>query len=153
MEGWDLNSIFVHWVLACVDSQILDLHQRRARGLLSWSKGNQAGDTMSHQLFVLGMKYLNRLLQLGSKQKGFQFHPGCHRIQLNHICFANDLSVFYRGDIHSVAIIQDALQQFSAAFGLTINANKSTAYLGGVSIDAREEILNCQGSKEGELPV
>lgn len=87
---------------------------------------------MSPYLFVIAMEYFSRMM--GAKNKAFKFHPKCHRIGINHICFADDLMVFCRGDISSTKLISETLEDFSKASGLKINASKSTLFMGGERI-------------------
>lgn len=57
---------------------------------------------MSHLLLVIFMGYLSRLLEVARDHVQFRFHPRCNKLKLNHLCFANDLMIFYRGDLGSV---------------------------------------------------
>ncbi|GJR78379.1 reverse transcriptase domain, reverse transcriptase zinc-binding domain protein [Tanacetum coccineum] len=42
----------------------------------------------------------------------FSYHKGCFKLKIINICFADDLSLFSRGDIESAKFIMDALDEF-----------------------------------------
>lgn len=88
---------------------------------------------MSPLLFVSGMEYLSRLLlEVGNRQE-FKFHDRCGKIKLNHLCFADDLLLFCRGDYVSIILMLQALKLFSSTSGLMPNEEKTVMYCSGMS--------------------
>lgn len=77
------------------------------------------------------MEYLNRCL-LELKENMFHYHPKCKKVGLIHLCFADDLLLFTRGDITSIQQLLDVLDKFAAASRLRANKHKSNIYFGGV---------------------
>nr|XP_016489984.1 PREDICTED: uncharacterized protein LOC107809777 [Nicotiana tabacum] len=75
----------------------------------------------------------------------FNFHPRCQKLGITHLCFADDLLLFARGDTKSVQMLRDRFALFSEASGLKANLNKSQVYFGGVDEDTRMNILNLLG--------
>lgn len=71
---------------------------------------------------------------------------------LIHMCFADDLLLFSRGDLVSVQLLLQVLNKFTAALGLRANQTKSCIYFGGVSREVRDAILGMAGMVEGQLP-
>lgn len=64
----------------------------------------------------------------------FSFHPRCKKLNLIHVCFADDLLLFARGDSSSVRELFSAFRLFSAS-GLRANVSKSSIYFGGVKVE------------------
>ncbi|GJT49004.1 hypothetical protein Tco_0975161 [Tanacetum coccineum] len=42
----------------------------------------------------------------------FQYHFGCKRMKMTHVCFADDLLMFCHGDCKSVIVLKDAIDEF-----------------------------------------
>ena len=87
---------------------------------------------MSPFLFAIAMEYLSRLLKGLREDKQFKYHPRCSKLEITHLCFADDLLMFARGDLESVKGMQLCFSQFSQASGLQENLSKSSIYCGGV---------------------
>lgn len=84
--------------------------------------------------------------------KDFNYRPRCKKMGLIHMCFADDLLLFTRGDAISVQLLLKVLDKFAAAFGLKANRLKSCIYFGGVTNYVKDEILRVSGMSEGQLP-
>lgn len=61
-------------------------------------------------------------------QQNFRFHTKCKSLRLNHLCFADDMLIFSKGDLESVLLMLRGLKTFSMASGLTTNASKSSIF-------------------------
>ncbi|XP_060202183.1 uncharacterized protein LOC132630638 [Lycium barbarum] len=73
-------------------------------------------------------------------------------MKITHLCFADDLLLFAKGDCPSVQAMMECLKQFSAASGLQANMGESCIYFGGVSQQERLSILQSTSFSYGELP-
>lgn len=80
---------------------------------LKAKRGLRQGDPMSPLLFVIGMKYLSRLLQCASLDPAFKIHPRCAPLKLTHLSLADDLMLFSKGDVHSISILYKGLDLFA----------------------------------------
>lgn len=54
---------------------------------------------MSPYLFVMVMEYLHSLLLKMGNDPNFNYHPKCRELNIMHLCFADDLLLFARGDL------------------------------------------------------
>jgi hypothetical protein len=98
------------------------------------------------------MEYLNRCLLLLKNISEYRYHPRCKKLDLTHVCFADDLLLFSRGDLGSVTQLFEAFEQFSIVSGLKANQAKSSIYFGGVAPSVQEAILAKFNLVKGELP-
>ena len=79
------------------------------------------------------MNVLSKLLDAAAKHGVFNFHPKCHKIQLTHLCFADDLLIFSKGSLDSIMGIQKVLELFYSYSGLQLNNTKIELFSSGVS--------------------
>ena len=70
-----------------------------------------------------------------------------------HLCFADDLLIFAKGNIESVIGIQNVLRLFYSYFGLQLNNSKSEFFFSGLTSEVLEGIRKEAGFKIGSLPV
>ncbi|XP_062103942.1 uncharacterized protein LOC133815071 [Humulus lupulus] len=108
---------------------------------------------MSPLLFVLIMEYLTRSLQHAAQISKFRYHPMCKSLKLLNLCFADDLILFCKRTRSDVTIFKEVLVKFNAATGLSINANKSHIYFGGVTATERRIIAQEIQLPEGSFPL
>lgn len=125
---------FVNWVMACITTASYTFNVNGdLTSPFQAKKGLRQGDPISPYLFVICMEYLNRCLMQLTKNSEFRYHPRCKRLNLMHICFADDLLLFSKGDVGSVTQLFEAFKLFSSASGLKANQSKSSIYFGGVA--------------------
>ncbi|WCJ37950.1 Retrovirus-related Pol polyprotein from type-1 retrotransposable element R2 [Euphorbia peplus] len=145
---------FITWIMVCLRNSCYSIVLNG--GLSSFfpgAHGVRQGDPMSPLLFVLCMEYLSRLLKLWSSH-GFKFHKGCTQLRLNHLCFAHDLFLFSKGDVSSVTLLIECLQDFSSVSGLKVNFSKSNVFVSsGVPSPTKTAILDVTGFQEGFFPI
>lgn len=77
---------------------------------------------------------------LRSAERTFDFHPRCKTIKLSHLCLADDLMLFCKGNISSIRVLCNCVLLFSHSSGLQASSAKSAIYIAGVPSDLREEI-------------
>lgn len=98
------------------------------------------------------MEYLSRLLKGLKEIKCFHYHPRCAKLNISHLCFADDLLLFAREDTSSTYALRSCFQTYSHASGLLANLGKSSVYFGGVTREKQDKIIQILGFSYGELP-
>ena len=83
----------------------------------------------------------------------FVFHPRCKQIKLSHLCFADDLFIFAKGNVDSVQITLDELTKFEAFFDMHVNKHKTAMFLAGIEDSVKATILGMTGFSPGTLPM
>lgn len=117
-------------------------------------RGLRQGDPISPYLFTLVMEVYTLMMEKNVQQNPqFKYHLGCKELKLTHMCFADDLMVFSHGDVISVRVIKQTLEEFSKASGLIPNLAKSTIFLGNVDNMVKQSILDELPFAIGKFPV
>ncbi|GJY21344.1 putative reverse transcriptase domain, reverse transcriptase zinc-binding domain protein [Tanacetum coccineum] len=95
--------------------------------MIGW--GLRQGDPLSPYLFTLVMEVLMLMLQRRVRDSNqFTYHRYCSKLDLINLCFADDLFLFAHGDVNSVMVIKEALDEFKCASSLIPSLPKSTTY-------------------------
>ncbi|CAM8921356.1 unnamed protein product [Rhodiola kirilowii] len=111
------------------------------------------GDPLSPFLFTIVMEYLSQLLGKLDRKAGFYHHPKCHKIELKHILFADDLMLFSSGRPSSILTIKTVINNFLKSLGLAINLSKSQIFIGGMSAEKRSWVEQTLGTAVTRLPI
>ncbi|XP_062158773.1 uncharacterized protein LOC133866258 [Alnus glutinosa] len=123
-------------------------------GCFKGGKGLRQGDHLSPYLFVLAIEVFSRLMKEYTREgSGFKFHYRCSRMNLTHLCFVDDLLLFYDANLSSISIIKAALREFELLSGLKANPSKSSLFCSGVSERMKISLLSELQMGKGHLPV
>ncbi|GJX84964.1 RNA-directed DNA polymerase, eukaryota, reverse transcriptase zinc-binding domain protein [Tanacetum coccineum] len=87
------------------------------------------------------------------EKKDFRYHFGCKQLKLTHVYFADDLLMFCHGDVVSVGVLKEAIEEFGAISGLLPNYTKSTIIFGSMRMEDQQSILNCVPFKVEKLLI
>ncbi|KAK4394387.1 hypothetical protein Sango_1909500 [Sesamum angolense] len=117
-------------------------------GLFRGKKGLRQGDPMSSVLFLL-----TRLIKRSMTNSDFNFHPKCEKLKITHLLFADDLMLFSRGDLPSIRILMECLQEFRDVSGLAVNTAKSNIFTAGIQNDTLDEALAMTEFARGYMRV
>ncbi|XP_058733586.1 uncharacterized protein LOC131605219 [Vicia villosa] len=120
--------------------------------LMKAERGIRQGDPISPYLFVIVMEYMSRLLKQMQENPQFRHHSKCKKLGLTHLTFADDILLLARGDLCSVSLLHQTVQSFSESTGLYTNPQKCHIYMGATDEDTKQQIINVNGYKEGQLP-
>nr|GEW51029.1 hypothetical protein [Tanacetum cinerariifolium] len=131
--GFGFHDRMVKWIMECVTTTSFSISINESlHGYFKGKRGLRQGDLLSPYLFTLVMEILTLLVNL---------------------CFADDFFLFSHGDVHSVKVIKEALEEFKNASGLISSLPKSTAYFCNVLNHVKLSILHILPFGEGRLPV
>ncbi|XP_056685981.1 uncharacterized protein [Spinacia oleracea] len=112
-------SHFTHLVMTCLTTtQYSILINGVPTPLLHPKRGLRQGDPLSPFLFTLSMKYFSRAINTVASHPPFRFHPRCKLLHLNHLCFADYLLMFCKGDPKVVQLMFEGFATFSSSTGL-----------------------------------
>lgn len=97
------------------------------------------------------MEYLSRLLRGLRQDKEFHYHAVCAEQKITHLCFTDDLILFFRGDVSSVKKIMNVLAEFDECSRLRANMTKSQYFHDGIG-GANSWLQVNTGFSEGTMP-
>ena len=131
--------IMITWIEACISSPKFSINiNGELNGYFAGGRGLRQGDPISPYLFVLCMEIFHGIMAEFTKDNSFDYHWRCKQDKITHLCFADDLILFSKGNCSSVNVIKKVLDMFQRISGLT--PNKTT-------------MLRCLGFEEGKLHV
>jgi len=78
-----------------------------------------------------------------SPSKALDFNPKCSKVHLYHLCFTEDLLIFYVASLSSIQAIKAVLARFIDLSGLTTNPSKSLVFCAGVPDIEKNTLLDC----------
>ncbi|XP_026384721.1 uncharacterized protein LOC113280291 [Papaver somniferum] len=110
----EFPSGFIHWIMCCISSPMFSiLINGSPYGYFGAKRGLRKGCPMSPYLFVMVTEVLSILLQnqVNNGQDGL--YPKCKATHLTHLCFADDVLVFFKGNLKSVHVLSLVLKDFS----------------------------------------
>ncbi|KAK4397507.1 Retrovirus-related Pol polyprotein from type-2 retrotransposable element R2DM [Sesamum angolense] len=154
LHGYGFPPIFIAWIMECVSTSSFSVALNGSlHGFFAGKKGLRQGDPMSPGLFLLCMEYFSRLIKRKTIDSDFNFHPKCEKLKITHLLFADDLMMFSRGDLPSVRILMECLQEFREISGLAVNTSKSSIFTAGIENNILCNILARTEFTRGEMPV
>ena len=155
LEVLGFPSKFITWVRACVTSPTYSIcFNGESVGYFPGARGLRQGDPLSPYLFVLDMDALSQMLHFNiSNSKDFKYHWRCEKTKIDHLCFADNLLLFFHGDSRSAGIISVTLQQFYDFSGLSANCSKSCLFMAGVAEEEGDSIKQILQFPIGSLPM
>lgn len=99
-------SKIIKLIMMCVTSPRFTLMLNGVpNGFFNPKRDLRQGDLMSPLLFVLCIEYFTRVTKYVGKQTTFEYHPRCSNLTLNHLCFADDMLIFCKGEYQSVLML------------------------------------------------
>nr|GEX67630.1 hypothetical protein [Tanacetum cinerariifolium] len=102
---------------------------------------------------TINWDFIEEVMLLNIKKSNqFRYHIRCKDLKLTHMCFANDLMVLYNGDVDSLKVVKNSLDDFSGVYGLHSNLSKSTIFFGSINERDKGDLLQIINFKCGKLP-
>ncbi|KAJ9566861.1 LOW QUALITY PROTEIN: hypothetical protein OSB04_002827 [Centaurea solstitialis] len=151
MRGFGFHFVLCKWIEEMITTPTFSVTiNGETYGFFHGKRGIWQGDPLSPYLFTLVMEGFSLIFKSCIEEAAnFGYHEGCEQFGLTHLCFADDLFVFTRGDVQSVEILKKALQRFEEKSGLHANLEKSEIFFGNVPEDTRNAIKNCLPFRNG----
>ncbi|XP_021836641.2 uncharacterized protein [Spinacia oleracea] len=144
---------FIQLIMTCLTTtQYSILINGAPTTLIQPKRGLRQGDPLSPLLFTLCMEYFSRAMATVGDHPIFHFHSRCRSLKLNHLCFADDLLMFCKGDKSMIQVMLQGFQLFADTTVLQVNSAKSSLYCCGMNDNAINEIVNLSGFQVGKLP-
>ncbi|KAL2225770.1 UNVERIFIED_CONTAM: putative mitochondrial protein, partial [Sesamum indicum] len=155
MELFGFPHTFVKWIEEFVTTPSFSVGLNgKPHGFFTGTRGLRQGDPLSPYLFVLVMEVLQLgFLQLIDQDELFSFHWKCDAARIFQLEFADDLLLFCRADMNSIAVFKTGLDRFAEWSGLRLNVQKSHLIISRLAQELREEMLGVLGFQEGVLPM
>lgn len=69
-------------------------------------------------LFFLVMEVFLRMFRKVGVEKVFNSYFKCRKVNINYVCFVDDLFIFVRGDLGLVKVVVEVFKEFVDFFGL-----------------------------------
>ncbi|GKB42607.1 RNA-directed DNA polymerase, eukaryota, reverse transcriptase zinc-binding domain protein [Tanacetum coccineum] len=126
LQHFGLHNSMIQWIFVCLST---------------------ASFSIFMEVFNLMVK---RQIRLDDR---FMYHWACSKIELTHLCFADNLLLLFHEDHNSDCIFRRALDEFSMISGLYPSMAKSRAFYGNVREDVKEQIHLAMPFSEDELPI
>ncbi|KAJ9535959.1 hypothetical protein OSB04_un000877 [Centaurea solstitialis] len=155
LKGFGFHPTFIKWITEMVSTPSFSIVVNgESRGFFQGKRGIRQGDPLSPYLFTLVMEGFSMLFkQCIEEATDFGYHHGCEEFGITHLCFADDLFVFTRGDVPSVEVLKKTLSLFASKSGLSPNLQKSDIFFGNVTHDEQAAILYCLPFRSGSFPI
>jgi hypothetical protein len=146
---------FINWIRVCITSPRFYVSINGTMvGYFEGKRGLRQGDPFSPYLFVIAMEVFSKIMvDYTGGDFGFKFHPKCASLKLTHLCFTDDLLIFFEASLVSIKIIKSALLEFESLSGLKSNPKKSSFLCSGISERIKHVLLDDLGMNEGLFPV
>ncbi|KAJ9536539.1 hypothetical protein OSB04_un000291 [Centaurea solstitialis] len=155
LNGFGFHPVMIKWIREMVTSPSFSIVLNgETYGHFLGKRGIRQGDPLSPYLFTLIMEGFTMIMnQCIMEAAEFGYHHGCADLGITHLCFADDLFVFSRGDVASVGVLKKALELFAVRSGLSPNLQKSDVFFGNVADQEKLAILNCLPFRQGSFPI
>ncbi|XP_024963365.1 uncharacterized protein LOC112503582 [Cynara cardunculus var. scolymus] len=136
LQGLGFHPVLVKWIRELVSTISYPLAiNGNSYGFFHGGRGLRQGDPLSPYLFTIVMEGFSMLLKHCIREAAdFGYHRGCDELDLTHLCFADDLFVFTKGDVLSVEVLKKALFLFQSRSGLAPSLEKSEIYFGNARL-------------------
>lgn len=145
---------FADWVFECISGARFSVALKGGSvGYFEGKKGLRQGDPLSPYLFVMAIQVLSKLLDSAAAIGRISYHPRCSKLALSHLGFANDLMIFWKGDLYSLRSALAVFDNFYRLSGLKLNPLKTEIFCAGMETSLISSFISISEFKLGSLPV
>ncbi|KAJ9536655.1 hypothetical protein OSB04_un000128 [Centaurea solstitialis] len=156
LTGFGFHPVLIAWIKEMLNTSSFSLAiNGESVGFFKGARGLRQGDPISPYLFTLVMEGFNMALKhcIQQANTSFGYHEGCQALGISHLCFADDLFVFTRGDVASVQVLKHALELFRGWSGMVPSLEKSEIFFSNVPDDTKSAILGLLPFNAGTFPI
>lgn len=134
LEAIGILANMVGWIQECIMLPYFSIGMNGSLfGFFKATRGLRQGGPLSLYLFILTMEGLSGIMKRASCSNQYRYHWRCRKNQITHLNFADNLMLFCHGDIQSVGIIKDSMDEFMKISGLSINYGKISLFTAGIA--------------------
>ena len=153
LHAADFPAVFINWIRNCITTTSFSINVNgELCGYFNGGCGLRQGDPISPALFNIAMEVFSSLLAERFEAGLIGYHPLGQNPQISHLCFADDLMIFFDGSCPSLDGIAAALDEFRTLSGLGLNKEKTALFHAGMD-DTETANLNASGFLMGSLPI
>lgn len=98
------------------------------------------------------MQMLSRILHKTFLNSRFEFHWKCKKNEITHLCFVDNLFMFYKAELSTISLIKNALHMFPKWLSLKANNTKSNVFILGTTKEKKKKIRNMLQFEERSIP-
>ncbi|GKC82432.1 RNA-directed DNA polymerase, eukaryota, reverse transcriptase zinc-binding domain protein [Tanacetum coccineum] len=155
LRKFGFHEKMIQWIVLCIRSVKFSINVNGENcGFFKRGRGLRQGDPMSPYLFTMVMEFFTLTMERNVENTPeFNYHFSCRRLKVTHICFADDLLVFFHGDPSSVRLIKSSLEEFGSHSGLVPNFSKSTVFFRSINNEDQQCLLDILPFQKGSLPM
>lgn len=151
LKGLNFAPVFINWTTECVTTTSYYISINGSlEGFFKGERGLRHGDPISPFLFVLGMEYLSRMLNLLHLRPDYKFHSKCAKHEITQSLW---MIFFYSQKVIKVSVsaLMETLEEFGNISGLRSNISKSEIFLAGLSDNGKQELNAMTGLGLGQF--
>ena len=155
LESIGIPPRFIQWIRGIITTAHFSISiNGELAGFFRSTRGLRQGDPLSPYLFVIAMEGLTRIIQHEiSRNNSFKYHWRCEKQNITHLCFADDLILFCRGESRSIKILWETCKTFFKISGLSPNQEKSSILMNSMSPQAMVRAMEITGLNKGSFPL
>ncbi|XP_026419755.1 uncharacterized protein LOC113315713 [Papaver somniferum] len=144
MKKFGLPKKLIDWIYICISTAKFSVMINGSPyGYFGAERGLRQGCPLSPYLFVMVMEVFSGLLQQQVSSGNYGLHPKCRATNLTYLCFADDVLVFFKGNVQSAQVLARVMTDFSNFSGLSVNCDKTSLFSSAVNPNDLEVILTC----------
>ncbi|GKD75465.1 RNA-directed DNA polymerase, eukaryota, reverse transcriptase zinc-binding domain protein, partial [Tanacetum coccineum] len=115
LNQFGFHSTMVNWIMKCVSTSAFSISvNNEIHGFFKGGRGLRQGEPISPYLFIVVMEVFNLIMQRNiGRDKNFHYHFGSKKLKITHVCFADDLIMFYHGDTSSMKVVERSIEELT----------------------------------------
>lgn len=143
---------FINLIMQCIQKPAFSvLLNGKSCGYFNSSCGLRQGCLLSPYLFSIVMEFLSSKLSEKNVELPSTFCKG--NMAISHLFFTDDVMIFSAATVDAANHIQEALSQFSASSGLSINREKSSLFVCNSDSQVENIISSIINISKAEFPI